>query len=28
LTSDRLGMRVFLFHKDESNELLTVDDLN
>ena len=28
LASDRLGMRLFLFQKDETNELLTVDDLS
>jgi hypothetical protein len=28
LSSDRLGMRLYLFMKDETNELLTVEDLN
>lgn len=28
LASDRLAMRLFLFQKDETNELLTVDDLS
>ena len=28
LSSDRLGMRLFLFNKDETNEMLTVDDMN
>ena len=28
LSSDRLGMRLYLFQKDETNETLTVEDLN
>ena len=28
LSSDRLGMRLFLFIKDDTNEMLTVDDMN
>ena len=28
LSSDRLGMRLYLFNKDETNETLTVDNLN
>ena len=28
LSSDRLGMRLFLFNKDDTNEMLTVDDMN
>jgi len=28
LSSDRLGMRLYMFMKDESNETLTIDDLN
>lgn len=28
LSPDRLGMRLFLFKKDESNQTLNVDDMN
>ena len=28
LSSDRLGMRLYMFHKDSSNETLSIDDLN
>lgn len=28
LSSDRLGMRLYLFNKDETNETLSVEDLN
>ena len=28
LVSDRLGMRLYLFNKDDTNEMLSVDDLN
>lgn len=28
LSSDRLGMRLYIFQKDETNETLTVEDLN
>jgi len=28
LSSDRLGMRLYLFNKDDTNETLTIDNLN
>ena len=28
LSSDRLGMRIYLFAKDDTNETLNVDDMN
>jgi hypothetical protein len=28
LSSDRLGMRLFLFKKDDTNQTLNVDDMN
>jgi hypothetical protein len=28
ITSDRLGMRIYLFNKDDTNESLTLDDMN
>jgi len=28
ITSDRLGMRIYLFNKDDTNESLTLEDMN